>query len=174
MLGRSARLAFHELTLAHAEALAKGLCDQRVSAHFAEAGPATPEALRAQFARMLAGPKPEWNEAWRNVAIQRMDDGEWIGRLEATLHHGGAEVAYLLGHAHWGQGHAREALAWWLEHLHADHRIHRAWATVAPSNGASIRVLKACGFVEAAVDALPPLTSYDPGDRVFRHAMAGQ
>jgi [ribosomal protein S5]-alanine N-acetyltransferase len=57
-----------------------------------------------------------------------------------------AEIGYILGRAHWGQGLMREALAALLDFAFGDLRLHRIEADVDPLNAASIRTLEHLGF----------------------------
>jgi len=91
-----------------------------------------------------------------------------IGRLEATVLEKRAEVAYLFGPEFWGHGYGTESLSWLHMFIEETFHILEFWATVRPDNGRSIRLLERLGYVEAAAETWPQLTSYDPGDRVFR------
>lgn len=162
----TSRLRFEPLRLEHADALAAALCDPRVNAHFLSASPADAAALREDFAVKVAG-SPHGGERWMDFAV-RLGDA-WIGRVEATVQDGHAEIAYLLGPAWWGRGLGREAAGWIARWCVAE-GVETLWGTVAPSNVRSARVLRALGFERVDVPRSPRLTSYDPGDLVFRCA----
>lgn len=107
--------------------------------------PPTLDELRDRYARQVAG-RPADGSQWRNWIIRRNDDGQPVGYVQATITDAGkrAEVAWVVGLAWQGQGHARDAaraLVAWLDargvttvqaHIHPD---HAASAAVARSAG---------------------------------------
>lgn len=141
------------------------LDDERVGTHIGGPDVTTLDALRQRIAALVAGPPAEYEEVWLNWVVAA--HGTVVGRIEATLHDGLAEVAYVFGPAWWGRGYATEAVAWMLDHLHHERGIDACWAAVAPANDASVRLLTRLGFREAVPDA--PLHSFDDGDRRFVH-----
>jgi len=60
--------------------------------------------------------------------------------------HARAELGYVLGRRHWGQGLMREALQAVIDHAFAALQLHRLEASVDPRNAASNRILQALGF----------------------------
>jgi RimJ/RimL family protein N-acetyltransferase len=102
--------------------------------------------LRARYARQVAGRPADGSQEWRNWIIRRNEDGRAVGYVQATITDAGkrAEVAWVVGLAWQGQGHARDAaraLVAWLDargvatiqaHIHPD---HAASAAVARSAG---------------------------------------
>lgn len=94
-------------------------------------------------------------------------DGAVIGRVEATVHDGIAEIAYVIGPRSWGHGWGTEAARLLLDHL-ASEDVTETWATAASGNVASCRLLRRLGFVETEAADAPQLLSYDVGDLVFR------
>jgi hypothetical protein len=144
------------------------LCDARVYA-FIDAPCPTLTDLEASFARKEAGaPAERSDERWLDYAVRVTESGEAIGRLEATIIGERAEVAYLFGPNFWGYGFATEGLAWLHEFLSSSFGVSEFWATANPDNIRSIRLLERAGYLEAPSETWPRLTSYDPGDRVFR------
>jgi RimJ/RimL family protein N-acetyltransferase len=69
---------------------------------------------------------------------------------------GSPHVGYWLDRAYWGKGIAGRALALFLSEV-ADRPL---FATVATSNGASLRVLQKCGFVVEEVRLSPATDRY--------------
>ncbi len=164
----SERLVYEPLRQDHAFELINALTDPRVYRYIEGPYPSTYELLTDQFAFMTAGP-PEHkrHERWWNFVVRLGPFGQPIGRLEATLVDDWAEVAYLFGPEYWGRGYATEALAWLHGQLWADHTALHWWASVCPGNDRSVRTLTRAGY-EEVTSGWPALTSYDPGDRVFR------
>ncbi len=69
-------------------------------------------------------------------------DGEPVGNVLAFEESGRRVVGYRIAREHWGRGIATGALAAFVDEL-----VERPlWATVAPGNAASVRVLEKCGF----------------------------
>lgn len=91
----------------------------------------------------MAGPPPErLDEQWHHFAVRLANTGPLIGRLEATLHNGLAEVGCLYSPSVWGQGYATQGLHW----LHTRLREHgfrgNSWAAVHPHNVLSSAVMQ--------------------------------
>lgn len=120
------------------------------------------EGMRTRVARVLAGPGANAAETWLNRTIRL--DGVIVGRVEATLHGGIAEIAYLLDPARWGHGYATEAVRRLLVELEGM-GVVEAWAVVDPGNRRSIALLQRLGFV--AAEPKLPLVTMDPGDLAF-------
>src|SRR5690349_10313093 len=99
----AARLHFDALTLHDLDALEELLRNEAVYAFIG----GVPDSGRFRLAatRALAGPPASRaGERWLNFAVRDLDSGELLGRLEATVHDGLAEVAFLFGPRHWGRG----------------------------------------------------------------------
>ncbi len=163
------RLTIEALAVRHAAGLFVALDDERVGRFIGGPDVTSVEALVARIERVSAGPGPEWDEQWLNWAV--LLDGVVIGRIEATLRHGVgqpgiAEIAYVFGPAWWGRGFATEATAWMIDHLASAHSVIQCWATVDPSNTASIDLLERLGFATAELPEFG-LESFDEGDLVF-------
>jgi [ribosomal protein S5]-alanine N-acetyltransferase len=167
---RSARLGYEPQRADHALDFFSGLSDPRVSEYFGdEPEPMTLTAMTERFARASAGPPPQRShEVWLNYAVRLLLNQRLIGRLEATIVDHRAEVAYLFDPREWGQGYATEAVAWLQDHCFASAAVREFWATVAPSNERSMRLLARLSYQEISPSSgWPTLASYDPGDRVF-------
>jgi RimJ/RimL family protein N-acetyltransferase len=170
LLTATARLCYEPICQQHAAELEHALCDPRVYT-FIDAPCPTVAGLHASFARKEVGaPAQRSDERWLDYAVRHIESGEAIGRLEATIIGRHAEVAYLFGPVFWGRGYATEGLEWLHELLSRSFGVAEFWATVAPSNTRSIRLLERAGYGEAPSETWPRLTSYDPGDRVFRRS----
>ena len=104
---------------------------------------------------------------WWNFAVLDATGEVGLGRVQATIVDDWAEIAYLFGAQYWGRGFALEATGWLHRQLAADGAARTWWATVAPANERSVRLLGRLGYTPV-VDGWPKLGSYDPGDLVFR------
>jgi RimJ/RimL family protein N-acetyltransferase len=89
-----------------------------------------------------------------------------IGTLQATIIQRHAEVAYLFDPQFWGYGYATEAMWTFQAHLRDQERVAEFWATTAPGNARSIRLLERLGYTPVTT-AWPRPLSYEEGDLVF-------
>lgn len=133
------RLRLLPLRVSHAEEMATVLGDPGLHT-FIGGSPATAEALRERYARMVAG-SPEPAVSWCNWVIQRGD--ELVGTVQATIGPDEAEIAWVVGTPWQGLGIAKEAavaLVDWLRrrgvrvivaHIHPDHTASAAVAIAA-------------------------------------------
>jgi len=168
-LPASERLSYERILRSHAAELEPILCDPRVY-EFIDCDCPTPADLEESFRRKEAGaPQHRSDEKWLDYAVRLTGSGVAIGLLEATILEERAEVAYLFGPDFWGCGYAAEGLAWLHELIRTNFGIRDFWATAKPGNERSMRLLERSGYREAPSNTWPRLTSYDPGDRVFRY-----
>ena len=160
-------IVFDALTLHDLDALEALLRNDAVYRHIG--GAPSAERFRLATTRALAGPPPDRpEERWLNFAVRDAASGALLGRLEATVHDGLAEVAFLFGPAHWGKGHAAQGLQW----LHGQLPGLPLWATTVPGNTRSQALLLRCGYRAVDPASATRLYSYDPGDLVFRRDAA--
>jgi RimJ/RimL family protein N-acetyltransferase len=85
----------------------------------------------------------------RQFVVAFRDEGRAIGTVLLFRHdpaNARAEVAYVLGRAHWGRGLMREAVHAFCASAFAHAGLHRIEAEARPENGASNRLLAALGF----------------------------
>lgn len=158
------RLAIEPLAPAHADGLFAALDDPAVHRYLLQPEVTTLEALRARIAHLVAGPARP-GERWWNFAVLLRAEPIVIGRVEATTYGDWGEIAYAFGPRWWGAGRASEATRWLVEHLAAG-GVAELWAAVHPANLPSQRLLGRIGF-SAVDEPARPLSSFDPGDRVF-------
>ncbi|MGX1762504.1 GNAT family N-acetyltransferase [Streptomyces lydicus] len=139
------RLRLLPLLADHAEELAAVLSDPALHA-FTGGAPATPEALRTRYERLVAG-SPDPAVTWCNWAIHLRDRGCLAGTVQATVtadeQGRAAEVAWVVGTDWQRRGIATEAargLVAWLRkqavqtliaHIHPDHHASAAVAAAA-------------------------------------------
>jgi len=166
-------LVLEPLTAAHAEAMFALLSDPTLYRYIDEAPPADAESLRARYARLERRESADGRQRWLNWVV-RVPGRPPLGYVQATvLDNGSAWVAYLLGSAHQGRGHATRATAAMLTHLESEHGTSRLLANVEVENLPSIRLLQRLGFRAAtAADA----ARYKPtaSERIFvRERLAG-
>lgn len=146
--------------------LLQALDDERVGRYIGGPDVSTLEALLERIDHLRHGPPAGRQEVWLNYAV--LLDGTVIGRVEATVHDGIAEIAYVVGPRWWGLGYGSTATRMLLDELRT-RGISEFWATVAPGNDASVGVLRHLGFGQVPPPFRVPLLSYDEGDWVFRH-----
>jgi RimJ/RimL family protein N-acetyltransferase len=150
----------------HLEALAAAIRKPEVYAFIGGEVPSH-ERFCTGLARALAG-SPHPGETWLNYLVQAADTGRVIGRLEATLHHGIAEVAFLFDPDAWGQGYAAEGLHWLHRQLMTEQPVLSSfWATTVPENKRCQALLERCGYLRVAQGWPQPLLSWDEGDLVY-------
>lgn len=161
-------LRIEELSTAHLDELATVLLHPAVYQHIEDELPSLYE-FKLGLERAIAGPgHGVADEYWLNYLV-RDEAGTMLGRLEATVHHGLAEVAFLFGHQHWGRGYASAGLRWLHDELTRSHAVTAFWGTTVPANHRSQELLRRGGYVPSE----PPrctLYSYAPGDLVFRRS----
>lgn len=149
------------------EALAQALWQEAVYRHIGGL-PAQRSEVSGWLRRTLAGPSPEEApQRWLNYVMRRTAGGEPLGLLQATLHDGIAELAFLLAPSQWGQGLATEGLLWLHEAVEQLSPGVDCWATTLPANERSWRLLARCGYRRIEPAAAPALMTYDEGDWVF-------
>ena len=166
--GRTARLQVSVMADEDIMALARQLWHEAVYRHIGGL-PQAPADVEDWLRRTLAGPPAdEPPQRWLNYTLRRQDSGAYAGLLQATLHEGIAEVAYLLAPAQWGQGLAGEALRWLHGELARVSPGTPCWATTLPANERSWRLLERCGYARVAPALAPVLMTFEPGDWVFR------
>ena len=118
------------------------------SNRMAVTNPRTREAFDALWEKSLADP------AATSRAI--LFDGTFVGYVSRFPADEQAHVGYWISRAFWGMGIASRALELLLREV-ADRPL---FATVATSNGASLRVLQKCGFVVESVRLSPATDRY--------------
>jgi RimJ/RimL family protein N-acetyltransferase len=159
------RVTYEPLTPSVIPEVAAALDDDRVYRFIGGRPPRSQveHALR----KALAGPAPDAvGEVWLNIVVRDPASDAVLGRLEATIHHGIAEVAFLYAPRHWGKGWATDGLRWLHTQLRA-RSVVALWATVAPRNAASAALLARGGYQPVPCERRPLLYSYEAGDLVF-------
>jgi RimJ/RimL family protein N-acetyltransferase len=142
----TARLDLLPLRAEHAGEMAAVLADPALH-EFTGGTPASPEALRARYERLVAG-SPDPAVSWCNWVIRLRDPGCLTGTVQATISADGgpvAEVAWVVGTPWQGRGIATEAaraLVAWL----GQHSVPTVIAHIHPGHRASAAVAAAAGL----------------------------
>jgi RimJ/RimL family protein N-acetyltransferase len=161
------RLTYEPLALVHADELFRVLDDPLVGRYTGGPDVTTLAAMRERIEFLSGGASPsDPDEKWVNVVARRLEDGQIVGRLEATVHGDRGELAYVFGPAWWGQGYATEGVLWLIDHLTHTFQLASLWACVHPHNVASQRLAQRVGLVPTDPPEPVPM-SYDEGDLVF-------
>lgn len=160
------RLHIEALDEAHLSELGNLLLDPAVYQHIGGSVPPL-EEFTLGLRRAIAGPKePASGEHWLNYLVRESSSNQMLGRLEATVHSGIAEVAFLFAPRFWGKGYASEGLTWLHKELEKRFDVNEFYATTVPENHRSQALLRRSGYVLIS----PPevtLRSFDEGDLVF-------
>ncbi len=95
-------------------------------------------------------------------AVDDQADGALVGACGVFPHEAELELAYIIDHRHRGRGYAREAAGLVLDALGAASVDLPVYATIRPSNVASLRVAAALGlrYTEERTDDRGPLLVY--------------
>jgi RimJ/RimL family protein N-acetyltransferase len=86
---------------------------------------------------------------WYQFVVERKEDGAVVGDLGAGFGVPGerqVELGYRILPSFQGRGYAREAVAALIDHLVAEHAVHRFVGVAASSNQRSIALLRSLGF----------------------------
>ncbi len=159
------RLQIEQLRKEHLSELADHLRQSAVYEHIG--GTPSLEDFILDRERALQGPgQSAPSEHWLNFLVRERETNQMLGRLEATLHHSIAEVAFLFSPTCWGRGFAHEALAWMHNHIQQLYGIASFWATTVPENTRCQSLLCRSGYTQVRA-GVPVLYSYEAGDLVF-------
>lgn len=99
------------------------------------------------FASAIQGRDPNARLCW---AITDRDNDRVMGGttlFSNNLSQGRAEIGYVLGHAHWGQGYAQEALRLVIDYTFDVMGFRRIEADIDPRNAGSCTLAERLGFV---------------------------
>ncbi len=143
-------LRLEPLQRLHAAALYPLLADPALYTHMDHGPPASEQALADVYARLESRQSPDGTEQWLNWALIAAD-GQALGFVQATLFgERQAWIAYMLGRAHWCQGHARLGTQAMIEHLHGRCGVQHLLACVERANLRSLGLLHHLGFEVAS------------------------
>jgi len=146
------RVCLEPLRVEHADELAPVLDDPLLHTYIG-GEPADVDQLRARYRRQVVGRSADGAQRWLNWLVRRRKDAQALGTVQATVSETEdeltAEVAWMIGTAHQGQGYARQAaalMARWLRNQGVDTLI----AHVHPQHDASMAVARAIGLAPTA------------------------
>ena len=114
-----------------------------------------------------------WVAAWSHesgpkfFAVERANDDEFLGVVDLEIGAHGALIGYVFCRRAWGRGFATEAVKAIVDLAFDRFGVWRVWATCAPQNPASRRVLEKVGMHHEGVLRrwiVSPLVSPEPRD----------
>jgi RimJ/RimL family protein N-acetyltransferase len=145
------RLTLEPLRVEHADELARVLDDPELY-RFTGGDPPTAAALRARFERQVNGESPDGRDRWLNWVVRERATVRALGTVQATVKPGRnanatpiADLAWVIGTGHQGNGFAKEAAACMADWLRTQ-GIGTLRAHIHPGHLASIRVAEALGL----------------------------
>ena len=138
-----ATVTLEPLRVEHADEMWPVLADAALY-EFMGGEPPSRDALARRYRSQVAGSgQPE--ESWRNWIVRRTDCGEAVGFVQATIVDGTAEIAWLIGVNHQGQGFASRAVRKMVEEL-AVSGVADLTAHIRPDHRRSQDVASAVGL----------------------------
>ncbi|RRO20752.1 N-acetyltransferase [Saccharopolyspora rhizosphaerae] len=119
--------------------------------------PCTLKELEAKYLRQSAGSSPDGEQGWLNWGLRRLSDERVVGTVQTTLSPLGtpgfsAELAWVVGSDHQGNGYAREAATAMVKWLRT-HDVVEVTAHVHPQHEASNTMARALGMTTTNVVA---------------------
>lgn len=169
-LGRAGPLVFASLAPEDAEGLYAAVAGPEVARYLGAPDVTDLADTRRRIARALAGPGDVSGtalpETWVHLVVREID-GPVVGRLEATLRPGWAEVAWVLGAPWWGRGYGTLGARFLSDHLAEEYDTCEIWASAHPDNVASIAIMRGLGMELQNEPYARDLASRDPGDAIF-------
>ncbi len=145
---RTGRLVLEPLAVAHAAEMVSVLADP-VLYVFTGGWPPTESELEERYRSQSRGSSPDGTQGWLNWVVRRIDSGAAVGFVQATLTGDAttlvADVAWVIGVAHQGEGVAGEAASAMLSWL-ARHGVSTVQAHIHPDNAASAAVAARLGL----------------------------
>ena len=127
---------------AHAGELYAVIADPTLYEFIDSKEPASEAALRERLTKLETRLSGDGTEHWLNWVV-RTAAGDVAGYVQATVtpDHA-AEIAYVLGRAHWRRGYGFIASRLMIEELRQRYGATRIMATLDPANTASLALLK--------------------------------
>ncbi|MGI5455078.1 GNAT family N-acetyltransferase [Streptomyces sp. CA-249302] len=157
----TSRLDLLPLRVEHAAEMAAVLSDPALHT-FIGGTPATPEALRTRYERLVTG-SPDPAVTWLNWILRQRTDSRLVGTVQATVAGPTAEIAWVVGTPWQGRGLASEAARALVTWLTTRPGIRTVVAHVHPDHTASAAVARAAG--------LEPTAEEQDGEQRWRLAL---
>lgn len=155
----------------HAGEMFALLADPELYRYMDDPPPESPGWLRDRFVRLESRRSADGTEQWLNWVI-RLPNGPLAGYVQATVYAAGcADIAYVLGPTHQGQGIARTAVGTMIEELIATYAVGTLSAVVARANVRSRHLLHHLGFTEAPGEAKARRRIADDDELYWRAAV---
>ncbi len=131
---------------AHAAELYAVVSDPSLYEYIDAKEPESEASLRDRLQRLESRLSPDGTEHWLNWIV-RNASGELVGYVQATVtpDHS-AEIAYVLGRAHWRRGYASAACRAMIAELRSSYGVTRLTATLDPANTASLALVRKLGL----------------------------
>ena len=150
---RSARLRLEPLRTEHAWEAASAFDDVRLH-RYTGGVPLSYEQLRDRYCRLATGHCPDGSQGWLNWMLRRLDTGEFVGTVQATVRRLDdetmeAEVAWVIATAQQQQGYGSEAAVEMVSWLRV-RGVSRVVAYIHPDHKSSISVAKTLGLSRSA------------------------
>ena len=128
-----------------------------------------PHASLSVTEQLVAGWRTAWarGEGMLAFVIEDRVSGQFLGIIDLTIGPHGAVIGYILCQPAWGRGIATEAARRLVDLAFERFGVWRVWATCAPQNPASRRVLEKVGMRHEGVLRrwiVSPLVSAEPRD----------
>ena len=140
------RLELEPLRLDHAPELAALLDDPELY-RFTGGRPETLSEVTARLRRQVPGASPDGRQGWLNWVLRlRTAERAAVGTVQATLVGPEAELAWVVGTAHQGEGYAGEAAIAVRDWLRAQ-GIETLIAHIHPAHAASAGVARRLGLI---------------------------
>jgi [ribosomal protein S5]-alanine N-acetyltransferase len=141
-------------TTAHAEELYSVLVDPNLYAFLDELPPQSVDALRQKLARSESRKSPDGLEHWLNWVV-RDAPGQMIGYVQTTIYENGeANLAYVIGSAHWGRGLAYRAVEQMIRIVAAEFGVKKFFIVSERANARSLHLAERLGFKTLASDTV--------------------
>jgi RimJ/RimL family protein N-acetyltransferase len=145
-------LIIEPLVSAHAIEMFPLMQDALIYEWISSLPPTDINKLMAAWKRLETRLSLNGDEFWLNWVVRRLDNGAYLGKLDATVNHEGVvtNLGYFFFPSHFGRGYATESVLALTQHL-AHEGISKIIATVTKGNLASCRVLEKCGYTQTRI-----------------------
>ncbi len=143
---KTERLILEPLQPRHAPLLFELLSDAAIYTFIPFDPPKSVEALTERYTKLAVGGSADGSDIWLNFALRQIENGSYVGTVQATVTGKKAYVAYELGPPHWDRGYATEAARALVAHLFSVYRVEVIRAETDTRNDRSAALLQRLGF----------------------------